>query len=103
MKPDKTFRFSALTVTVSYLLLSMIALALFAMPILYAWHGIVEERSTERLHEDTQRLSHVLNSDGESALRSVIRIMVESQPVGDEKFILLASADLHGEFAGMAA
>ncbi|HSY26800.1 MAG TPA: ATP-binding protein, partial [Burkholderiaceae bacterium] len=59
-------------------------------PIQYAWHEIVEERSTERLREDAQRLENVLRRHGPDALKAVIDTMVEAQPVDDEKFILLA-------------
>ncbi len=93
MKHNKLLRFSALTVALSYTALSLIVLALFASPILYAWRDIVEERSAERLQEDTQRLAKVLKNHGASALKAVIDAMIEDQPPGDEKFILLADPD----------
>jgi len=90
MMRNKIFRFSALTVAISYISVSLIVLALFAIPILYAWRDIVEERSTERLREDSQRLNNVLKNHGASALKAVIDAMIEDQPPGDQKFILLA-------------
>jgi hypothetical protein len=90
MMHNKIFRFSALTVALAYIALSLIVLALFATPILYAWHDIVEERSTERLRQDSQRLNNVFKRHGANALKAVIGAMVEDQPPGDEKFILLA-------------
>lgn len=83
-------RFSALTVALSYIAVSLVVLALFATPILYAWNEIVEERSTERLSEDARRLANVLQHHGADALKAVIDTLVEAQPMGDEKFILLA-------------
>lgn len=87
-------RFSAFTVALGFVVVSVIALGLFATPIQYAWHEIVEERSTERLHDDAQRLENVLHRDGKDALRSVINTMIEAQPTDDEKFILLADRNL---------
>ena len=69
-------------------------LLLFATPIQYAWHEIVEERSTERLREDAQRLKNVLERHGSDSLKAVIDTLVEAQPEGDEKFILLADSKL---------
>jgi len=90
----KSLRFSALTVALGYIAVSVIVLLLFAAPIQYAWHEIVEERSTERLREDAHRLENVLRRDGPDALKAVIDTMVEAQPVDDEKFILLANPSL---------
>jgi signal transduction histidine kinase len=88
-------RFSAFTVALGFVVVSVIALGLFATPIQYAWHEIVEERSTERLREDAQRLENVLHNNGQDALRTVINTMVEAQQLDDEKFILLADRNLH--------
>lgn len=90
----RSLRFSALTVALGYIAVSVVALTLFAAPIQYAWHEIVEERSTERLREDAIRLENVLHRSGPVALKAVIDTMVEAQPVDDEKFILLADPAL---------
>lgn len=87
-------RFSAFTVALGFVFVSAVALALFATPIQYAWHEIVEERSTERLREDAQRLENVLRRNGQDALKTVIDAMVEAQQPDDEKFILLADRSL---------
>ncbi len=54
-------RFSAFTVALSYIAVSLVVLApvRYADPIRLA-QQIVEERSTERLGEDAQRLANVL-------------------------------------------
>jgi signal transduction histidine kinase len=83
-------RFSALTVALAYVAVSLTVLLLFAIPIQYAWHEVVEERSTERLRDDAQRLQNVLQRHGVESMKAVIDAMVEAQPLGDEKFILLA-------------
>jgi signal transduction histidine kinase len=88
----RPLRFSALTVTLSYIAVSLVVLILFATPIQYAWHEIVQERSTERLGEDAKRLSNVLQKHGADSLKAVIGAMVEAQPIGDEKFILLTDS-----------
>jgi methyl-accepting chemotaxis protein len=92
-------RFSVLSVAVSYTVVSLTVLALFATLILYAWHGIVEERLTARLQESAQRLKYELQHHGTDALTEMIDTLVQAQPTGDEKFILLANP-LLGRVAG---
>ncbi len=96
-------RLSASNITASYVAISVVVLILFAAPILYAWDTIVEERSTERLREDGERLARVLDRHGPQALKTVIDAMVEAQPPGDEKFILLADPALHAQEGNLAA
>ncbi len=91
----KPIRFSARAIAASYVAVSLAALVLFATPILYAWNTIVEERGTERLREDTQRLSNVYANHGSGALKTMIDAMVEAQTEGDEKFVLLTDPALH--------
>jgi len=88
------FRFSAMTATISYIFVSVLVLALFATPIIYAWDEIIQERSTERLGEDATRLANVLQRHGTEALKAVIDTLVEAQAKDDEKFILLSDAAL---------
>lgn len=90
----RSLRFSALTIALGYIAVSLVVLLLFATPILYAWKEIVAERSTELLPDDSRRLKNVLQRFGENSLKAVIDTMVEAQPVGDEKFILLADGNL---------
>ena len=60
----RKFRFSALTATIGYIFVSLVVLALFATPVIYAWEEIIQERSTERLGEDATRLANVLQRHG---------------------------------------
>lgn len=86
------FRLSTMTVTVAYMVINLVVLTLFTIPVLYAWHEIVEKRSTERLDEDIQRLAKIYEKHGRQDLSDVIEIMAEGQPAEDERFILLADA-----------
>lgn len=88
-------RLSASKIAASYVAISLVALILFAAPILYAWNRIVEERGTERLREDTRRLSRVFDLHGQPALTIVIDAMTGIEENGDEKFVLLADRTLH--------
>ncbi len=103
MRRPRSLRLSASNITASYVAISLIALILFAAPILYAWNAIVEERSTERLREDGLRLSRVLDNHGPQALKTVIDAMIEAQPPGDEKFILLADPGLRAREGNLAS
>lgn len=79
-------------ITVSYMVINLLVLVLFAIPVLYAWHEIVEKRNTERLEEDVRRLTKVYQNHGMQDLCDVIEIMAEEQPAGGEYFILLTDA-----------
>jgi signal transduction histidine kinase len=103
MGKPRSLRLSASNIAASYVAISLVVLILFAAPILYAWNTIVEERSTERLGEDAERLSRVLNNHGPQALKTVIDAMIEAQQAGDEKFILLADSQLHTKEGNLAA
>lgn len=75
------------------MVINLLVLALFAIPVLYAWHEIVEKRSTERLQEDIQHLSRVYENHGLHKLSEVVEIMAEDQPEDDERFILLTDSN----------
>lgn len=84
-------RLSALSVAVSYIVVSLTVLVLFATRIHYTGQEIFEERLSARLQENAQNLSYVLQHHGADALTEMINTLVKAQPAGDEKFILLAN------------
>lgn len=87
-------RFSALSVAVSYIVVSLTVLVLFATLIQYSWRENVEERLTARLQESAQRLKYEFQHHGIDALTKMIDTLAQAQPTGDEKFILLANPQL---------
>jgi signal transduction histidine kinase len=90
----RPFRFSAFTVALSYVAVSLVVLASFAAPLWYAWRETVEEGRAEILQADTHRLANVFNRQGVAALASAIDTQVGTQPAGAEKIVLLADASL---------
>ena len=84
-------RLSALSVAVSYIVVSLTVLVLFATRIHYTGQEIFEERLSARLEESAQNLRYVLQHHGAGALTEMINTLVKAQPTGDEKFILLAN------------
>ena len=100
--PEHSIRLSASNITAGYVAISLIALILFAAPILYAWNTIGEKRSNERLREDTQSFARVLDDFGPQALKDVIGAMSQAQPKDDEKFIVLADAKHHVQVGNLA-
>jgi signal transduction histidine kinase len=90
----KHLRFSALTVALSYVAVSLVVLAAFAAPLWYAWRETVEEGRTQHLQADTNRLASVHNRQGVAALASFIDAQVGTQPNGTDEFVLLADASL---------
>jgi signal transduction histidine kinase len=76
-----------------YVLLGIVALALFATPLWYAWHVSVEGGRTELLQEDAQRLSSVFRSRGADGLARFIDERVGLQ-IANERILLLSDASL---------
>lgn len=88
----KILRFSAFTAALSYIVLSLIVLLMFAMPLAYGWKQIVEKRSVESLQTDAERLSRVYKEHGIPELNEVIKILNASTGTGDESFIVLVDS-----------
>ncbi len=86
-------RSSALMLSAGYVLLGIVALALFATPLWYAWHVSVEGGRTELLQEDAQRLSSVFRSRGADGLARFIDERVGLQ-IANERILLLSDASL---------
>jgi signal transduction histidine kinase len=84
-------RFSVFTLTVSYVALSIGILAVFAIPLSYAWEQTIEKGGMELLQEDTQRMEATFDEEGAQGLASIIDRRVGTQLVG-EKILLLTDA-----------
>lgn len=95
-------RFSVFTLTVGYVAISICVLAVFAIPLSYAWEQTVEKGGMELLEEDTQRLATTFDEQGAKGLASVIDRRVGKQLLG-EKILLLTDpsyARLGGNLPG---
>lgn len=90
----KPLRFSALTVALSYIAVSLVVLASFATPLWYAWRETVEEGRIRFIQADTRRLASVFNKQGVAALVAGIDIEFGTQPAGAEELVLLADPSL---------
>jgi signal transduction histidine kinase len=89
----KFARSSALTLAVAYISLGLVALALFAAPLWYAWRVTIQEGRNEVLQSDAQRLTEVFRRDGPSGLVSYINARLDLQIAG-ERLLLLADGSL---------
>jgi hypothetical protein len=87
-------RFSALTVALSYVAVSLVVLAAFATPLWYAWRETVEGGRTRVLQADTRRLANAFNRHGAAALADAIDTEVGDQPDDAAELFLLADASL---------
>jgi signal transduction histidine kinase len=85
-------RSSATTVVVSYVLLGIIALVLFALPLSYAWRAADNDTRLQILTEDSQRLAEVFNRKGPAGLADFINERVGLQIAG-ERILLLTDAN----------
>ena len=86
-------RSSALNWSLGYIALGIVALALFAAPLWYAWRVTIEDGRSELLQEDSQRLSAVFRQQGAEGLARFIDERVKMQIAG-ERMLLLADASL---------
>ncbi|RXZ30960.1 sensor histidine kinase [Oxalobacteraceae bacterium CAVE-383] len=98
-------RFSVFTLAICYVALSIGVLAVFAIPLSYAWEQTIEKGGMEMLQEDTQRMVSAFYEQGPEDLAKVIHQRVGSQLVG-EKILLLTDASfnkLDGNLPGWPA
>lgn len=84
-------RSSALTLAVGYIGLGLLALALFAAPLWYAWRVTVQDGRTEVLQADAQRLREVFERVGAAGLASYIDTRVGLK-IPHERLLLLTDA-----------
>ena len=87
----RMLRFSALTLTLSFIVLSMIGLAMFALPVVYGWEEIVEKHNIEHLSEDATLLADMVAERGIHDFGKIINGMVQEKSNGVESLILLAN------------
>jgi signal transduction histidine kinase len=84
-------RFSVFSLTISYVVMSICVLAVFAIPLSYAWEQTIEKGGMELLQEDTQRMAATFDEQGAKGLASIIDRRVGPELVG-EKILLLTDA-----------
>src|SRR5215467_3786364 len=82
----KFFRFSPSRLALVYIALSLLALALFAIPLWYAWRANISTFRAYVQGEDTQKLTDIFNKEGARGLATAIDSQVRSLP-GDEVIV----------------
>jgi len=95
-------RSSAVTLAVGFVLLGLVALALFAAPLWYAWRVTIEDGRTEILQGDAQRFSEVFRQVGAQGLASFLDERVRMQ-IAAERLLLLTDPDLKPLAGNLAA
>ncbi|MFL6711024.1 MAG: sensor histidine kinase [Massilia sp.] len=68
----KSARFSAHNVALWHVLASVLMLAIFAVPLWYAWHGSIAQGRATELRDDARRLAALAQQQGPAALRAAI-------------------------------
>lgn len=99
----KSLRFSALNIALIYISASLIALALFAIPLGYSWHNTIEQSRAEVLQADAQKLIDIFLTKGDAALSSAIETQVGGQLENVENTILLFTDPTFRKLAGNLA
>ncbi len=94
-------RSSAALLAWSYAALGILALVLFAAPLLYTWEDVIDEGRLELLHEDSQRFASVYQHGGAGSLVDFINARMNIQFAG-ERILLLTDAR-HRPLAGNLA
>jgi signal transduction histidine kinase len=91
----KSLRFSAFNVALSFIAVSLVALALFATPLWYAWRNTIEEGRTEVLKASARKLSDLYARQGIGAVAAAVDTQVGEQlEEGDRVVILLTDPSL---------
>jgi PAS domain S-box-containing protein len=86
----KSFRFSPSRLALGYIALSVCALALFAIPLWYAWRVNISTFRAYVQGEDMQRLVDVFDREGAKALVTAMESQVRSLPA--DQIMVLADA-----------
>ncbi len=82
-------RSSAYALAAGYVVLSIVALILFAAPLWHAWRETIDEGRAELLREDSQHFVELFDKQGAAALAAWIEARLDMQIVG-ERILLLA-------------
>jgi signal transduction histidine kinase len=85
----KRLRFSALNVALGFVAVSLLALALFAMPLWYSWRNTIEQGRTELLYANARKLTDVYTMRGIDALVTSIDAQVGQQFAERDNIITL--------------
>jgi signal transduction histidine kinase len=102
MMLTKVTRSSAITLAVFYVALGVVALALFAFPLWYAWRVTIEDYRFALIKEDVRRFSEVFDRRGDAGLAAFIDERVSLQIAG-ERILLLTGPDFKPLAGNLAA
>ena len=86
----RIFRFSPSRLAFAYILLSVLVLALFAIPLWYAWNVNISTFKVYVLGTEVQRMVDTFESEGATGLAAAINSRVVSLP--DDEVLILADA-----------
>ncbi|TMG90624.1 MAG: PAS domain S-box protein, partial [Betaproteobacteria bacterium] len=86
----RIFRFSPSRLAFAYILLSVLVLALFAIPLWYAWNVNISTFKVYVLGTEVQRMVDTFDSEGATGLAAAINSRVASLP--DDEVVILADA-----------
>ncbi|HET7757568.1 MAG TPA: ATP-binding protein [Steroidobacteraceae bacterium] len=89
---NRLLRSSPVTWAVGYVLLSLAALTVFAVPLWYAWSVTVFQGRAAILTDDAQRLAEVFRRDGVQGLTAYINARVRLQIAGERTLLLTDAA-----------
>ncbi|KJK17251.1 histidine kinase [Burkholderiaceae bacterium 16] len=97
---SKLLRFSALNLALGYVAVSLVALALFATPLWYAWRNTIEQSRTEVLQAEAQNMMDLFAKHGAAALVAAIETRVGGQLEDVENTIILFADPTWAKRAG---
>src|ERR1700681_1059848 len=86
----RIFRFSPSRLAFAYIVLSVLVLALFAIPLWYAWHVNISTFKVYVLGTEVQKMVDTFESEGATGLAAAITSRVAGLP--DDEIMILADA-----------
>jgi signal transduction histidine kinase len=100
----RRLRFSALNVALDFVAVSLVALALFATPLWYAWRNTIDQGRVEALHTNARTMSEMFMTHGADALASAIEGQVGDQyEEGDHIITLLVDPSMAKRAGNLSA
>ena len=88
----KPLRFSARTIALAYIVVSLLVLAMFAAPLWYHWENNIQQFRTDLLKSDNRRLSNLFFKHGAGATAAAIEAQTSGADEGVGKLMLFTDA-----------
>lgn len=96
----RLLRFSALNLGLAYVVASLVSLALFALPLSYAWEGSIEQGRVDLMRAEGRRWADLAERKGVAALTDAVALLAGNGTLYDGSAIVLLVDPSRRKLAG---